>query len=1067
MTGKGKKGRWTRLEIEWGQDLAKAIGTDPSFDADDAPEVDFDDEVAGILEKYWLGPFAGAFNLALLAPGSHPNDFDKILKDVDQLRDDIGKMSNHSMQQALNGALPIDFDAQVSDVVVRVGERTAKAESLRAKLLERAAPEDANPEQPKLSEARDKGINALSNVPLSNGHLELAEAALVALDTEIKSIRAALDVLKLAMADIKNRRDLVTERGYLKDQIDDLTEAQDKLAAFFKPPIYEAQPDAALKALEALEDLAKTVAADIAGYGDVAGIDAMCVTFGVKPDTFADIEAKFGSRKDMIALATAFPGGKLKDIQAGFGTDGLVAAVAAFGTADALAKAAAAFGSGDDLAKAATAFGSAAVLAKATQDFGSADAFAKAATAVGGMKSMVGLCTKGGMDAGKAKTLIDNMGAPLVGAVMAGGDDPAKMIALSDAFKGDFAAFKAMSKDAGFAGKPKALAAVFTKGCAGKPADFVTFCTDMDTPEAHKDLADLLGAGGLGDAPDAFGALIAGGCGGAADGLKKIGVAFKSKEAKDGLKDLLSKGGLAGQKGGDGDINDTTLSMLFEHGAGPMPGGQDAATYRATALAELAKNIGEDGCKRLKTTLAKGGLGADPEVFGHLVGVGCKGDPATKLNALTTELAKGTNQKKLKDMLQDGGFGSTDAGGVATNTKTNCLGKLLDTGCDGKPAELTKLLSALGPGDMTNMKGLMTTGDLGKHPDVLANMYKHGCITAPGGADDGIKNPTVLKTMMTSFNSGGGTPAQFQDLLVNGGFTAVGKEERLGSVMRYAFTPKAPNSPQNGNGLKQMQGSFSGHMGDLATMMNAMETASPDVLEPRAIGSGNQPGKGLQNIVTSPRQNNSAANLYAQVYLPLKQCATASGGAGNHMNCDQLLQTAASFEHSTAPTPDVNVGGGANRKTLRMDHVVERHTREHGILSNAPGGASSCTTLYPKGITQTEIARMVGEAITNVNPNTPHANQPNRHGGAAKRNPPRDRHDLMYTPPSHHPYRPANYFSKYRGVTDASGYTNRIGYARKGGTNDVKITQFFPEGPFPPLVKVTNRDMTALRTALR
>ncbi len=1022
--------KWTRIEIEWGVQLAREIGTDPSYEDDDFDE-DFDDDLRGMVEDYLLGPLHGVADLAPLVPGAHPDDIEALRRKRDEVLDAIGQMDNFGMQAALQRPPLHDFGGEIAALTQAVRARALEAERIRGEVTTRETPKDADEDQAAaLVQERRKVLDCLAPVPLAAGDVEAAKAALGALDETLGKIVEAIGKLKTEIEEIGKKGAEVPRDAPLKDQRDRLKKAGDELAEALKGPATAKTRDAANEALDRLTKAAEEVRAEVEEFGGNEAIAGLCAAFGAPVDDFEAVEAKFGGRKPMQALLKAVPVGDIRKLNDAMTADGLAAAVKAFATP--------------------------AAMAEAAKDLGGAERFAA-------------LCTKSASPE-KARELVNDLGAGFVGALMGDTNDPAGAVALHGAFGGNVTPLKDLMKEGGFAKKPKALAALLTAGCDNKPDQFVAFCKGFDGKEAREDLAGLVDAGGLGDAPEAFGVLLKTGCDGKPEGMKAMATAFKDPAARTGLKGLLEDGGLKGQKGGDGDIGNDTLAMMLKHGAGPRPpGAVDAEEKRrAEMLAGLAKGMDKAACDRLKGTLAKGGLGAEPEVFGHVLGHGCKGGDPGRLNALTTELAAGGRQEKLKKVLLQGGFGAKDDTGAATGIKTECLGKLVGKGCEGKPAEVSALLDALGDQDIARMKGLMKTGELGKHPDVLANAYKHGCLADPTGAHDGAKDPALLKRMMTSFGDPQGQ-ALFKNMLTGGGFDEAGKEERLGSMLRHAFTPPShkPNpGKQRPEGLRQLANSFTGHFGELKTMMAAMEAAPGHVLETSTADEPNQPGKGLGNVIHAPKFNGNPTTLRTQFFQPLNARATG-GNVGSdgtwaqppsppRMGMQQLLQTGASFQHKPIANPVVPCSDGAGHSyDLDMEHVAGRHSRAQGKfhLNTTP---EMGTTLYPRETDETKIKKLVEDSLKNGGAL---AGGPAMRSGPpppAPRNiPPQDVHDLVG--PVHNKFMRVD-------ANDGTGERSRIGFKKIGG-GPIHIAQFYPQAG-AGLEKIQTNDFITLRNAL-
>ena len=626
---------------------------------------------------------------------------------------------------------------------------------------------------------------------------------------------------------------------------------------------------------------------------------------------------------------------------------------------------------------------------------------------------------------------------------------------------------------------PKCLGQILKDGAGPPPvtdADRMgkaaTLLKGLDKTDCES-FQKVLSEGGLGQAPEALGHVIGIGCGSDPATLKKLNTGLATEDARKGLARMLDKGGLKGKSGALGatDIDPKCLGTMLKTAGGQKPTGMsdaDYATKCCTDFGTLCTGMDNDACMGLKKTMEDSGLCRDPEVLGHLVGTGCKADGA-KLKKLTAELNKPNNGANLKNLLEKGGFGTLDNTGAANGTKKDCLAHLFEPGCDGDPAELTKLLTALNntganPNALSDLKGVMKTGELGQHPQVLGDFYKHGCLTAPDGPPDGkgAKNPKVLIDMIGEFR--GGEAAKFKDLMTTGGFSkwdAGTGTSRLGSVMRYGLTPK--NGAQDGKKLKRMYNSFKNSpdgdkVADLNTMMNALEAANDTILEKSQPGHPNQPGKGLRNVCSSPKHNNSPNELYRNFYKPLNAHGCVTVG----MQRDDLIQNAASFELAPVALPaplnsneyveTINPASGAI--DFRVGHACGRHTRKHQAfhLNN-----SSETTLYPRQVDKAGLKAMVVDALDNGTATFAPNQGPLgvRANGQPKNVPAQDVHDL-----------PANGFQ--RCDIARGGETMRVGLAQDGGTPNVKITQFYPKpnNPPDPLVTFDNTDMAAMRNVL-
>ncbi|MDP5220233.1 hypothetical protein Q5Y75_23875 [Ruegeria sp. 2205SS24-7] len=667
------------------------------------------------------------------------------------------------------------------------------------------------------------------------------------------------------------------------------------------------------------------------------------------------------------------------------------------------------------------------------------------------------------------------------------GGDAAQLTAFAGAFKVNPGPKKLeqLLTDGGLKGKsgplvsgdidPKCLGQILKHGAGptpanantrmGKMADLINGLEKGDC----ETLKDVLGEGGLGQAPEPLGHLIGVGCEGAPTKLKATIGAFDDKPKREGLAKILKKGGLdSSVLGVDGrpKVDPACLAQLLKHSGGPRP---DAAvdpedSRRAKALAALCTGMGDVGFDALKEVLEDSGLGNDPVVLGHLVGIGCKGN-GTKLEALTTELNKGQNKSNLTDLLQKGGLGTRDDANKPTGTDAKCLANLFEPGSDGDPAELIKLMTALSdtaanPNALSDLKGVMTTGVLGHHPEVLGSLYKHGCLDNSTGSADGAgaKDPQILIDMVGEFR-GDTEAAKFNELLTAGGFAKRGKanvggrdihRDRLASVMRYGFTLKGGTKP-DGKKLKKLYDAFKNnagdHLGDLDSMLDAMETAEDWILEESKAKEPKQPGKGLQNVIGATGHGGNVTHLHSKFFTKLKQRATSAAvGDPAHvprLSQDQLIQHAASFEHDTTHPPRTSVtptGGAATE--VRLNHIVERHTRKHCNFTLKPANDPVPVTLYPRGTDVTNIEGRVKGALENLANPQPLDETALGNGGT---------------------------YSFEDNINDGNGGTAKIGFNKdpNSGANPqaAYVGQFYPRGGVN-VRKIKNLDMLGMQDAL-
>ena len=664
-----------------------------------------------------------------------------------------------------------------------------------------------------------------------------------------------------------------------------------------------------------------------------------------------------------------------------------------------------------------------------------------------------GLVGDGGLGDSPAAlgALARDAGAAGLAAMGAAFDDDAKRKALKDALT------TGGLSDPGV--DPKCLAELLNNGAAGdadtRAAALATLLGGL-TPTSLPQMKGMLVDGGLGASPESFAVLVRDGCNGDPRALNAMLGATNSDAGKAGMKNLLTTSGMDGTvPGGAACLAD----ML-------QASGTDAAT-RGAGFGALVTGITPTIATDFKTVLDQGGMAAHPKVLGQMVVKGCR-NTAGDLGAMAAAIsADATSQANLTGLLNTGGFGARDAGGTATNTKPECLAELYGTGCGGDPAELTKLLAVMGGPQQTQMCKLMKEGGLGDKPLVLANMYKHGCLTDGEDAATGPKNPTKLTTVLTSFDVPGG-PALFNEMMITGGFGANGKEERLGSVLRYGFTDKA-TGVANPADMYAMINGFHGSMGDLDTTLNAMETA-PAMALPTGGTEALQPGGGLQNVKAWGR---SPADLKTKFFDRISAAVPGGppAGAAPDLGLDTIIQTAASFENTAIPAATSRAPSiGGTTMDVRADHILGRHTRKYKDLNEVKKN----NTLFPAGLDAADIDALATATIQAM----PLENKPhNRQYGFAppyvvgnptqsKKMPPRDIFDFNSDTGAR---------AKPR-VPTADGYTVNIGFKRSEtpGSTEVMLDQFYPDqagnlpgGTDASILDVNKRDMIRIRKALQ
>jgi len=494
-----------------------------------------------------------------------------------------------------------------------VQQRAEEKQRIEREAGEVAAEGVDGTESDRLSDSVAQVRNAMAGLPLTEAMLETGRHALEEARSEAAQIGKAVRERRDENRRLGDEAGQVVDPECLPDQRKRLETARTAVADLLKPPVTQARNEDAALALDDLRKAVVEIEEELKSLGNLDGIRSLCAEAGVKEEAYAGFEAQLGGRAETAKLLKAFPAkrlGGLSKALGGGGAETLAALVKSFGSPDALDS--------------------------ASKDLGT-DGDAKLAA----------LVTAGKLDGAGVKALCDDIGTSFIGALMEGSNDPKEALAVQAKLGGDAKSLEDLNAQGGFDTKPAALVALFRKGCVGNADTFKSLCAGFADEADRKNLGGLIGEAGLGDAPDALGTLFAAGCGGDVDSLKALGKSFAgdtNKPSREGLKLMLTTGGLAGGKGvlPDGDVQPECLAELLKLGSGAGATGAlkgDEDKRKGDGLAKLCAGLDATACENLAKAMKNGGLGTEPEVFGHLVGVGCAGDPA-KLSGLGAELAK-------------------------------------------------------------------------------------------------------------------------------------------------------------------------------------------------------------------------------------------------------------------------------------------------------------------------------------------------------------------------------------------------------------------------------------------
>jgi hypothetical protein len=375
----------------------------------------------------------------------------------------------------------------------------------------------------------------------------------------------------------------------------------------------------------------------------------------------------------------------------------------------------------------------------------------------------------------------------------------------------------------------------------------------------------------------------------------------------------------------------------------PEDGAASLQTFTADVLADA--NL----TKGVRTLLqAEGGLGDQPEVFGHLLGTGCRRDAAQAKTLLTT-LQAGPEVASLTALVKSGGFAKagTDADPVV---KPQCLGEVLAIGCGGDATKFKDLANGLADNHRANLQGMMRGGGLGKEPEVLGHLYKTGC----------QQRVAELKSVGSQFT----TEADQQKLgalLEQGGLAGYNptnaneqRPETLGEILNEGFR-NANTGMSQPIKLKNLYTAFYvapprsvvGTAPDLSTLN---DTVSAFNFEGKDQGIAGKPGKRVKNLMRLfggdvgrlkttffDALDQQDAHVAGQWFNPANFPPGQSGGShAAALSKKELLANAATFEaralggvaQPTRPPRHADVSHAS------VDHTSTRHTRKHQTFRN-------------------------------------------------------------------------------------------------------------------------------------
>ncbi|MGE0860500.1 MAG: hypothetical protein AB7P42_15430 [Gammaproteobacteria bacterium] len=420
-------------------------------------------------------------------------------------------------------------------------------------------------------------------------------------------------------------------------------------------------------------------------------------------------------------------------------------------------------------------------------------------------------------------------------------------------------------------------------------------------------------------------------CGGNVAKLKGLSGAFATTADRQRLGRVLSAGGLGARP--------QVLGRLLDIGCDGKAADFAALTRQLTAGDSPDKPAPD--LANLSTLLDAGGLGAQPEVLGHLLKTGCPGRPADgpwPFQALLAEF--GAAPASMKALLDTGGLAKT---GGAKPVKPECLAHLLATGCDGNPKTLKTL--AGNATALPKLKGLLCDGGLGDAPDSLGHLYKLGCGQDPAklvALHDGFAGATAPKV------------GRLKSLLVDGGLNQ--KPKMLGDVL-------ATGCGGDASKLVTMTVAFGGHMGELKEAVTAW---------------GDDSGAAIKQLTDARHLNGDFAALRTQF------TATLAAEVPHAPTRRWLLAQAPQFERQAiASTASLNAGL-ARKFTLNdpdlagfaatdcdylLTHVCERHLPSHFAFKDAKAAhnpINHSNTQFAKGTTPQQVADTMKATLTSA-----------------------------------------------------------------------------------------------------